>query len=233
MNSYTPADAVVLLSGGLDSATVLALAKSQGYLCHALSFNYGQRNIAELKAAVRIARSVGVERHLQFPLSLDGMSDSALTNSAIDVPTTVHDIGNNEDTIPVTYVPGRNLIFLSVALGWAESLDIHTIFIGVNAIDYSGYPDCRPAFIQAFEKTANLATRSGVEEQGFSINAPLISMSKSEIIKCGTKLGLDYSLTVSCYQANGHGKACGACDACQFRRQGFKEAGISDPTRYY
>ena len=233
MNTRSPLKAVVLLSGGLDSATVLALAKTQGYLCYALSFDYGQRHAVELKAAEQIAKHIGVEKHMILPLSLDAIGGSALTDDMLDVPTDEKFTDNTEDTIPITYVPARNLVFLSIALAWAEALDIHTIFIGANAIDYSGYPDCRPAFIESFEKTANLATRSGVQQNGFSINAPLISMRKSEIIKCGTELGLDYSLTVSCYQANADGKACKVCDACRFRQQGFEEAAIADPTLYY
>ncbi len=233
MNNNTPLNAVVLLSGGLDSATVLALAKSQGYLCHAISFKYGQRHAVEIDAAQRIANHLKVEKHLIFPLSLDSIGGSALTDSKIEVPATPQSTAHREDVIPITYVPARNLIFLSIALAWAETLDIHTIFIGANAIDYSGYPDCRPDFINSFENIAKLATRSGVQQNGFRINAPLISMRKSEIIKCGTQLGLDYSLTISCYQANDEGKACGVCDACRFRQQGFKEAGIADPTRYY
>ena len=233
MNTNTPLNAVVLLSGGLDSATVLALAKSQGYLCYALSFNYGQRHAVEIDAARQIADHLGVEKHLIFPLSLDSIGGSALTDSKIDVPTTSRSAIGTENAIPVTYVPARNLIFLAIALAWAEILNIHTIFVGVNAIDYSGYPDCRPDFIKSFEDIAKLATRSGVQQNEFCINAPLISMRKSEIIKCGSQLGLDYSLTISCYQANSEGRACGICDACRFRQQGFEEAGIADPTRYY
>ena len=233
MNTRSPPNAVVLLSGGLDSATVLALAKAQGYLCYALSFDYGQRHGVELKVAERIAEQIGVKKHLIFPLSLNAIGGSALTDHTLNVPTTPQDPENAQDAIPVTYVPARNLVFLSIALAWAESLDIHTIFIGANAVDYSGYPDCRPAFIKAFKEIANIATKSGVQHNSFNIKAPLISMSKSEIIKCGTKLGLDYSLTVSCYQANAEGEACGVCDACRFRRQGFAEAGIADPTSYY
>ena len=233
MNNNTPLSAVVLLSGGLDSATVLALAKSQGYLCHALSFNYGQRHAVEIDAARRIASHLEVKKHLIFPLSLDSIGGSALTDSKIEVPAASQSPVYKEDVIPMTYVPARNLIFLSIALAWAETLDIYTIFIGANAIDYSGYPDCRPDFINSFENIAKLATRSGVQHNGFHINAPLISMRKSEIIKCGTQLGLDYSLTISCYQANDEGEACGMCDACRFRQQGFKDAGIADPTRYY
>ena len=232
MNNGTSSNAVVLLSGGLDSATVLALAKSQGYLCYAISFDYGQRHLVEIKAARQIARHIGVEKHLVFTLPLDSIGGSALTDRKLKVPASSQSAENLEDDIPITYVPARNLIFLSIALAWAETLDIHTIFIGVNAIDYSGYPDCRMDFIKAFENIAKLATRSGVQQNGFRINTPLISMRKSEIIKCGTQLGLDYSLTISCYQANGEGKACGVCDACRFRQHGFKEADIADPTLY-
>ena len=233
MNTNASLSAVVLLSGGLDSATVLALAKSQGYRCRALSFDYGQRHAVEIDAARRIANHLKVEKHLIFPLSLDSIGGSALTDSKIEVPTTPQSAAYTENTIPITYVPARNLIFLSIALAWAETLNIHNIFIGVNAIDYSGYPDCRPNFIKHFQNIAKLATRSGVQQNEFHINAPLISMRKSEIIKCGIQLGLDYSLTVSCYQADDEGRACGICDACRFRQQGFKEAGIADPTCYY
>lgn len=225
--------AVVLLSGGLDSATTLAIAKSCAYQCYALSFDYGQQHAAELRAAERIAKQVGVVAHRIFKLNLDDFGGSALTdNIAVPTANRLGDKPTNE-TIPPTYVPARNTVFLSLAVAWAEVLDVQDIFIGVNSIDYSGYPDCRPAFIAAFEKTANLATRRGVEGTGFRIKTPLISMNKSEIIQCGTRLGLDYSLTVSCYSANDEGQACGRCDACYFRHQGFAEAGITDPTRYY
>jgi len=233
VNTHFRSSAVVLLSGGLDSATVLAIAKQQGYLCYALSFDYGQRHAVELAAAKRIVKFMGVKKHLIFSLPLDAIGGSALTDPALVVPTTLQDENNPEDSIPATYVPARNLIFLSIALAWAESLNIDTIFIGVNVIDYSGYPDCRLGFINAFREIAKLATRSGIQQKKISIKTPLISMRKSEIIECGTKLGIDYSLTVSCYQANDEGKACGVCDACRFRQQGFKEAGIADPTCYY
>jgi 7-cyano-7-deazaguanine synthase len=219
--------AVVLLSGGLDSATVLAIAKQQGYACHALSFDYGQRHSAELAAARRVANSLSVVEHKILTLDLGGIGGSALTDKAIDVPENQEDEG-----IPVTYVPARNTVFLSLALGWAEVLDAMNIFIGVNAVDYSGYPDCRPGFIQAFEKLANLATKAGVEGECFHIQAPLIEMSKAEIIRTGMELGVDYALTVSCYQADEHGCACGICDSCRLRKQGFTEAGLPDPTRY-
>jgi len=231
--SHPRAAAVVLLSGGLDSATLLALAKKQSYLCYALSFDYGQRHRAELNAARHIAQHIGVERHLIFPLSLDVIGGSALTDPTLEVPTTEQPTQGAENAIPITYVPARNLVFLALALAWAETLNAGTLFIGVNAIDYSGYPDCRPEFIKAFAETAALATRSGVHQKGINISTPLIAMTKAEIIKCGTALGLDYSLTVSCYQANDDGEACGLCDACRFRRQGFKAAGLSDCTRYY
>lgn len=233
MNVDNPPTAVILLSGGLDSATVLALAKKQNYLCYALSFDYGQRHAVELKTARRIAKHVGVEKHLIFPLRLDSIGGSALTDPTIEVPVASQHSEKTEDDIPPTYVPARNLIFLSIALAWAETLSIHNIFIGVNAIDYSGYPDCRPTFINAFEEIAKSATRSGIRQHEFRIHAPLISMSKSEIIKCGIELGLDYSLTVSCYRADAQGRACGTCDACRFRQQGFREIAITDPTRYY
>jgi len=218
--------AVVLLSGGLDSATVLAIANDQGYACHALSFDYGQRHATELDAAHRVAEAIGVVEHKVLPLSLDAIGGSALTDDSIEVP---EDGGNG---IPVTYVPARNTVFLSLALGWAEVLGAHDIFVGVNAVDYSGYPDCRPAFIEAFERLANLATRDGVEGRPFHLHAPLIEMSKSQIVATGTRLGVDYAQTVSCYQADEQGRACGRCDSCRFRAQGFAGAGLPDPTRY-
>lgn len=218
--------AVVLLSGGLDSATVLAIANDQGYACHALSFDYGQRHATELDAAHRVAKAIGVVEHKVLPLSLDAIGGSALTDDSIEVP---EDGGNG---IPVTYVPARNTVFLSLALGWAEVLGAHDIFVGVNAVDYSGYPDCRPAFIEAFERLANLATRDGVEGRPFHLHAPLIEMSKSQIVATGTRLGVDYAQTVSCYQADEQGRACGRCDSCRFRAQGFAGAGLPDPTRY-
>lgn len=218
--------AVVLLSGGLDSATALAIAREQGYVCHALSFDYGQRHAAELNAARRVAESLGVAEHKILPLSLDAIGGSALTDEAIAVPE------EGSEGIPVTYVPARNTVFLSLALGWAEVLGARDLFVGVNAVDYSGYPDCRPEFIAAFENLANLATRAGVEGEHFRIHAPLIEMTKAEIIQTGQKLGVDYGLTVSCYQADAEGRACGRCDSCRFRAQGFAQAGIPDPTRY-
>ncbi len=218
--------AVVLLSGGLDSATVLAVAREQGYSCHALSFDYGQRHSAELEAARRVTSSLGVAEHKVLGLRLDEIGGSALTDEAIEVPETP------QEGIPVTYVPARNTVFLSLALGWAEVLGARDIFIGVNAVDYSGYPDCRPEFIEAFEKLANLATKAGVEGDRFRIHAPLVYRTKAEIIRTGTELGVDYSLTVSCYQADEQGRACGRCDSCRLRAEGFAAAGISDPTLY-
>ena len=218
--------AVVLLSGGLDSATVLAIARDAGYDCHALSFAYGQRHAAELAAAQRVAKDLGVTRHLVLPMALDLIGGSALTDPDIEVPQ------HRTSGIPVTYVPARNTVFLSLALGWAEVLEADNIFIGVNAVDYSGYPDCRPEFIAAFEQMANLATKAGVEGRPFHIHTPLIQMSKAEIIRAGTELGVDYGLTVSCYQADDEGRACGRCDSCRLRSEGFRAAGDPDPTRY-
>lgn len=218
--------AVILLSGGLDSATTLAIALRRGYRCHALSFDYGQRHIAELAAAQAVTRHLGVEEHRTVRLDLGALGGSALTDRAIAVPEIP------VKGIPVTYVPARNTVMLAYALAWAEVLDAHDIFIGVNAVDYSGYPDCRPEFIAAFEKLANLATRAGIEQGDFHIHAPLINLSKAEIIQQGLELGVDYSLTVSCYQASADGKACGRCDSCRLRRAGFEQAGVADPTRY-
>ncbi|MBL1264007.1 7-cyano-7-deazaguanine synthase QueC [Candidatus Methylomicrobium oryzae] len=218
--------AIILLSGGLDSITVLALAQSQGYLCHALSFDYGQRHNAELEAAKRIAEHYRVAEHKIIPLGLGAIGGSALTDDHIPVPTTP------QAGIPATYVPARNTIFLAFALGWAEVLNARDIFIGVNAVDYSGYPDCRPEFIAAFQKLADLATKAGVEGDHFTIHTPLISLSKADIIKTGLALGVDYSRTVSCYAADPDGRACGLCDACRLRKNGFAAAGIEDPTRY-
>ncbi|MBV2120479.1 MAG: 7-cyano-7-deazaguanine synthase QueC [Candidatus Thiodiazotropha sp. (ex Ctena orbiculata)] len=218
--------AVVLLSGGLDSATVLAIARSQGYACYALSMSYGQRHVVELNAAGKIAKSLGAVDHKVMSIGLDSIGGSALTDTSIEVPEQL------ADGIPVTYVPARNTVFLSLALGWAEVLEAQEIFIGVNAVDYSGYPDCRPEFIRAFEQLANLATKAGVEGKDFHIHTPLIDLTKGEIIQQGIKLGLDYSLTVSCYQANEQGEACGSCDSCRLRARGFEEAGVVDPTRY-
>ncbi len=218
--------ALILLSGGLDSATTLGIAQQQGYDCYALSFDYGQRHHAELNAAQRIAQSMNVTEHKTILIGLNTIGGSALTDQSIDVPTT------GEAGIPVTYVPARNTVFLSLALGWAEVLKAFDIFIGINAVDYSGYPDCRPEYIQAFQNMANLATKSAVEGHLTTIHTPLIDLSKSEIIQQGIALGIDYGLTVSCYSANAEGAACGHCDSCRFRSEGFSEAGISDPTTY-
>ena len=219
--------AVVLLSGGLDSATVMAMAKAQGYSCYTMSFDYGQRHRAELQAAERVASQLGVVEHKVIGLNLNGIGGSALTDSTIDVPETP------EEGIPVTYVPARNTVFLSLALGWAEVIGARDLFIGVNAVDYSGYPDCRPEFIEAFERMANLATKAGVEGQGFSVQAPLQNLSKAQIIQEGIRLGVDYAITVSCYQADDEGRACGKCDSCRLRKAGFQAAGVEDPTRYH
>lgn len=219
--------AVVLLSGGLDSATVLAMARAQGLDCHCLSLDYGQRHRAELVAAERVARALGAVGHRTIALDLRAFGGSALTDSAIDVPT-----GGVVPGIPVTYVPARNTIMLSLALAWAEVLGAQDIFCGVNAVDYSGYPDCRPEYIKAFEAMANLATKAAVEGARLTVHAPLIDLSKARIIQAGVRLGVDYALTVSCYQADDEGRACGACDSCRLRREGFADAGVADPTRY-
>ncbi|MBF7729350.1 7-cyano-7-deazaguanine synthase QueC [Pseudomonas sp. N040] len=218
--------AVILLSGGLDSATVVAMAKADGFACYSMSFDYGQRHRAELHAAEQIARQLGVVEHKVVGLNLNGIGGSALTDSSIAVPETP------AEGIPLTYVPARNTVFLALALGWAEVLEAGDIFIGVNAVDYSGYPDCRPEFIRAFEQLANLATKAGVEGPGFRIQAPLQYLSKAQIIQAGTRLGVDYGLTVSCYQADEQGRACGRCDSCRLRAAGFAGAGLADPTRY-
>ena len=218
--------AVILLSGGLDSATILAIAKDHGYQCYALSFNYGQRHCAELVAAAKIAKAFAVVEHKTIDLDLTQIGGSALTDNKIDIPESPT-IG-----IPITYVPARNTIFLSYALAWAEVMDINNIFIGVNAVDYSGYPDCRPEYIQSFERMANLATKSGVEGTKLTIHTPLIDLSKAEIIKQGNRLNVDYALTISCYQVDENGIACGVCDSCRFRKEGFENAKVSDPTRY-
>lgn len=220
------AKAVVLLSGGLDSATVLAQATAAGYECHALSVAYGQRHVAELHAAARVASSLGVASHQVIHVNLDAMGGSALTDRSIAVPEAP---GTG---IPVTYVPARNTLFLSLALGWAEVLGARDLFIGVNAVDYSGYPDCRPEFVEAFERLAQVATKVGVEGGRFRVHTPLILLSKGDIIRKGLSLGVDYAQTVSCYQADADGRACGRCDSCRIRRQGFDEAGVADPTRY-
>ncbi len=228
-SSHTPAprNAVVLLSGGLDSATILALARSQGYACHCLSLDYGQRHNAELAAAVRVAAALGAVAHRTLKLDLTAFGGSALTDANIAVPT-----GGLQPGIPSTYVPARNTIMLSLALAWAEVLDASDIFVGVNAVDYSGYPDCRPEYIRAYEAMANLATKSAVEGRPLHVHAPLVDLSKADIIQLGNRLGVDYGLTVSCYQADTTGRACGLCDACRLRREGFNAAGIVDPTVY-
>lgn len=220
------ARAVVLLSGGVDSATVLALARESGLECYALSVAYGQRHQVELNAASAVARALGAREHRTILVDLANIGGSALTDRTLAVPT--------EPTIgiPITYVPARNTIMLSVALGWAEVLEASEIHIGVNAVDYSGYPDCRPEFVDAFEKLAHLATKAGVEGAPLAIRAPLIQMSKAQIVREGLRLGVDYSLTVSCYQADSFGRACGRCDSCRIRRDGFTAAGVVDPTRY-
>jgi len=216
--------AVVLVSGGLDSATVLAMARAQGFECYALSFNYNQRATSELAAAAAVAASAA--QHQVLDIDLSAFGGSALTDTSIDVPE------NEPGGIPVTYVPARNTVFLSLALAWAEVLGALDIFIGVNAVDYSGYPDCRPEFIEAFAGMANLATKAGVEGHTLTIHTPLIDLTKAEIIARGVELGVDYSQTVSCYQADEQGRACGKCDSCRIRSQGFADAGVTDPTRY-
>lgn len=220
--------AVVLLSGGLDSATCLAIAQAQGHECVPISFDYGQRAHSELAAACRVCESLGVIPPRVIPLDLGSLGGSALTDNALSIP----EEEGPEGEIPVTYVPARNTVFLSWALALAEVSEAQHIYIGVNALDYSGYPDCRPDFIEAFERVANLATRAGVQGQALRIEAPLQQSSKADIIRRGVELGLDYSLTVSCYQADEKGYACGRCDSCRLRRRGFEEAGIPDPTRY-
>jgi 7-cyano-7-deazaguanine synthase len=230
---YTPMSsisrkAVVLLSGGMDSAVVVAMAKAQGFDVHALSVRYGQRHTSELDAATRVAAQLGVAGHKTVDVDLRSIGGSALTDAGIDVPTD----GETGTAIPVTYVPARNTIMLSLALGWAEVLGANDIFCGVNAVDYSGYPDCRPEFVAAFERLANLATKAGVEGGGLRVHGPLQFMSKAALAREGVRLGVDFGLTVSCYQADADGRACGECDACRLRAQGFDAAGVADPTRY-
>jgi 7-cyano-7-deazaguanine synthase len=218
--------AVILVSGGLDSTTVLAMAQARGYACYSLTFDYGQRHRAELLAAERVSAALGDVEHKVVTLNLDSIGGSALTDTSIAVPE------EETEGIPVTYVPARNTVFLSIALGWAEVLGANDIFIGVNAVDYSGYPDCRPEYIAAFEVMANLATKAGVEGQKLTIQTPLMEQGKGDIISAGMALGVDYALTVSCYQATEQGLACGRCESCRLRRQGFIDAGVADPTRY-
>ncbi len=221
-----PHHAVVLISGGLDSATVLAIARQEGFICHALSFDYGQRHRSELIAAEKVAQQQGVQNHKTIAIDLRQFGGSALTDDEISVPT------ESTQGIPVTYVPARNTIFLSLGLAYAETLDAHDIFIGVNAVDYSGYPDCRPEFIRAYEEMANLATKIGVEGQRIRIHTPLIDLTKAGIIQMGVELGVDYAQTVSCYQADSEGRGCGLCDSCRIRAEGFREARMVDPTCY-
>ena len=219
--------AVILLSGGLDSATVLALARERGFRTFALSLDYGQRHSAELDAARRVATALGAAAHEVVTLDLRRFGGSALTDSALEVPT-----GGVQSGIPLTYVPARNTVMLSIALSWAEALGAQHIFYGANAVDYSGYPDCRPEYVAAFERLANLATKAGVEGQRMHVDAPIIALRKADIIREGLRLGVDYAITVSCYQADAEGRACGRCDSCRIRRQGFTDAGVPDPTRY-
>ncbi|MDP6651748.1 MAG: 7-cyano-7-deazaguanine synthase QueC [Gammaproteobacteria bacterium] len=218
--------AIVLVSGGLDSATCLAIANDQGYRCYALSFDYGQRSSSELQAAERVVASCDIEQHKIIDLQIGELGGSALTDESIDVPEQA------TGSIPVTYVPARNTVFLSYALAWAEIVAVEAIFIGVNALDYSGYPDCRPEYIAAFQKLIDLATRTGVEGGSIRLQTPLLNLTKAEIIKTGVGLGVDYGNTVSCYQADSSGKACGRCDSCRLRQQGFVNAGVEDPTHY-
>ena len=227
MNTQLPRRAVVLLSGGLDSATTLAIARSEGFDCYCLSLDYGQRHRVELDAAANVARALRAKEHRIVQLGLDTFGGSALTDTSIAVP-----VDGAQEGIPVTYVPARNTIMLSLALAWAEVLGSRDIYVGVNAVDYSGYPDCRPEYIAAFEKMANLATKAGVEGARLTIHAPLINLSKAEIVRQGTDLGIDYGTTVSCYQADSDGRACGVCDSCRLRAAGFAAAGIADPTPY-
>jgi len=219
--------AVILLSGGLDSATCLAIAQAEDYDCYALSFDYGQKQLAELNAAKEIAKKLGALQHKIVHVGLDSLGGSALTDDKIDIPDF-----NDDKKIPITYVPARNTVFIAIALGWAEVLSATDIFVGANVIDYSGYPDCRPDYFAALTNVANLATKAGREGAKFKIHTPLIEWDKADIIRAGIKLGLDYSLTVSCYRANAEGEACGTCDSCTFRHKGFLQIGVADPTRY-
>lgn len=230
MNTSTPlkpSPAVILLSGGLDSATTLAIARDAGFDCYCLSLDYGQRHSVELDAAARVAKALGAREHRVVQLALSDFGGSALTDSTIAVP-----VDGVQSGIPVTYVPARNTIMLSLALAWAEVLGSRDIFVGVNAVDYSGYPDCRPEFIEAFEALANLATKAAVEGAKLNIHAPLISLTKAEIIRRGNALGVDYGTTISCYKADQQGRACGECDSCRLRKEGFAAAGVADPTPY-
>ena len=231
MDARATSPAVVLLSGGMDSAVVLAMAQERGYACHALSVRYGQRHTSELDAADRIARALDAVAHKTVSVDLRSIGGSALTDALIDVPLDSQEHPGG-DAIPVTYVPARNTIMLSLALGWAEVLGSADIFCGVNAVDYSGYPDCRPEFIEAFEALANLATKAGVEGAGFRVHAPLLHLGKADIVREGLRLGVDFAQTVSCYQADAQGRACAHCDACRLRAEGFEAAGVTDPTRY-
>jgi 7-cyano-7-deazaguanine synthase len=225
--------AVVLLSGGLDSATVLAVAMKDGFSCHCLSFDYGQRHRMEIEYASKVAAHLGASEHRTLQVDIGAFGGSALTDMELEVPVTGADTDSfSEGVIPVTYVPARNTVFLAYALGWAEVLPAFDIFIGVNSVDYSGYPDCRPEFVEAFESMANLATKAGVEGNRITIHAPLIHSSKDEIIRKGVSLGVDYSITVSCYQLGTDGSSCGECDSCRIRRAGFESAGVPDPTMY-
>jgi 7-cyano-7-deazaguanine synthase len=226
MTTETKKKAIVLVSGGLDSATCLAIARDRGFACYALSFDYGQRSSSELDAARVVTSGGKVEEHRSIDLNMGAIGGSALTDSKISVPQ------QESEGIPVTYVPARNTVFLSYALAWAEVVNAEAIFIGVNALDYSGYPDCRPEYIAAFQTLINLATKVGVEGSVISLETPLIDLTKAEIIKTGSSLGVDYGETVSCYQADSEGRACGQCDSCRFRRKGFENAGVADPTRY-
>ncbi len=223
------ASAVVLLSGGLDSVTTLAMAISQGFECHTISFDYGQRTRSELAAAESVSRLLGAASHRVMSVDMSQIGGSALTDDKIDMPVD----GIDKSTIPITYVPARNTVFLSFALALAEVVNANDIFIGVNSVDYSGYPDCRPEYIEAYELMANLATKAGIEGRVLKIQTPLMNLTKAQIIQAGLVLGVDYSLTVSCYQANSLGEACGVCDSCRLRKQGFVQAGIKDPTRYF
>ncbi|MEM9083466.1 MAG: 7-cyano-7-deazaguanine synthase QueC [Planctomycetota bacterium] len=231
MRDHEAQPAVILVSGGLDSATVLAMATNAGFACRTLAFDYGQRHRVELEAAAEVSRSLGAIEHRVVTLGLQGIAASALTDSSIDVPVDRAEKEMSAD-IPVTYVPARNLVFLSLAAAYAETIGAFDIFLGVNAIDYSGYPDCRPEFIESFVQTAALATKAGVEGSPFRIRTPLIDLSKAEIIEKGTALGVDYSITHSCYAPTADGLACGRCDSCHLRAKGFRDAGVADPTRY-